>query len=532
MTPTLVVLGLTAGCATGTDTTSELVLLSPREQLIRLSVDLRGVHPSAAELDAIDTTPELYDDFVERYLEDPRFVGRVQEVVDQRLLLSTGDTYGVMGVSAEDIAGEALALVARVVEHDLAWSELVTADYTMSNAALADAFLLDYPAGANTWQPAHYTDGRSHAGLLSMSSIWLRYPSAGGNANRHRANAVSKMLLCEDFLSRPVVLNRAAVDQLVIDPEDAVASNASCMACHSTLDPLSAHFFGFFSSDDDDDLAAVYYEPEEEQGWRDYHGRSPSWYGVPTANLAELGGLLAEDGRFIDCGTQTFFEGFTQRTSRASDWTEFQGYRQAFVDGGLKVRPLVRALVTSDTYKAMGTDDPVLADNLSAVRLVSPAQLASIIEGLTGYRWTFGGADGLTRHNLGLPGLAGGVDGRFLTERSYEPGIGLVFVQERLAWSAAHHVVQHDLDPGRTADAILLPYVTIEDRPTADPELFETQIAALIEAATGLPVAEDDGRPAALVTLWSQIYSIEADPQAAWSAVVAGVLRDPRILTY
>ena len=54
-----------------------------------------------------------------------------------------------------------------------------------------------------------------------MNAVWQRYPSMGGNANRHRANAVSKLLLCDDYLSRPIVLNRSAVDQLTIDPEDA-----------------------------------------------------------------------------------------------------------------------------------------------------------------------------------------------------------------------------------------------------------------------------------------------------------------------
>jgi hypothetical protein len=532
MTTTLFTLALLGGCATDDSIDASLILLPPREQLIRLSVDLRGVHPTPAELAAIETSPDLYEDFVDRYLEDPRFVTRVREVVDERLLLTTGDTYGFEGVSAQDIAGEALALVGRIVEQDLSWSELVTADYTMGNPALATAFGLDYPLGGMGWQPAKYDDGRQHAGLLSMSSIWLRYPSAGGNANRHRANAVSKMFLCDDYLSRPVVLNRSAVDQLTIDPEDAVSTNEACQSCHSTLDPLAAHFFGYFGDDDDTMDAAVFYQPEVEEAWREYSGRSPAYYGVPTVNMAELGQAIASDGRFIDCGTQTFFEGFTQRTLVDADWTEFQAYRQAFVDGDLQVRPLVRVIVTSDTYKALSTTDEDLRERLATVRTASPTQLASIIEDITGYRWTFGGIDGLTEHDLGLPGLTGGVDGKFLTERSYEPGVGALFVQERLAWSAGWNVATHDLDPGRTDDAVLLGFVTIDDRPDSAADAFSGQIRSLYEAATGLPMESDDARIDSLVTLWRQVYSVDADPVVAWAAILTAVLRDPRVLTY
>jgi len=46
----------------------------------------------------------------------------------------------------------------------------------------------------------------------------MRYPSMGGNANRHRANAVSRTLLCDDYLARPIVLNRPAVDPLSLSP--------------------------------------------------------------------------------------------------------------------------------------------------------------------------------------------------------------------------------------------------------------------------------------------------------------------------
>ena len=211
-------------------------LLSPRQQLKRVSVDLRGVHPSEAEMQAIENNPALYEDYVDRYLQDPRMLERMREIFNYRYLTRTGATYdmGADNFSSAEVSqaidNEALRLLTRIIEFDLPYSEIVLADYTMANPALAEAFDLDYPEGATNWQPAWYTDDRPHAGILTMSSTWLRYPSMAGNANRHRANALSKMLLCDDYLARPVVLSRAAVDQLTVDPEAAVNENDACQS--------------------------------------------------------------------------------------------------------------------------------------------------------------------------------------------------------------------------------------------------------------------------------------------------------------
>ncbi len=517
------------------------LLLSPREQLIRLSVDLRGVHPSEAELLAIEEAPGLYEDYVERYLEDPRFLERVREIFNNRWQTRNGESYfdpeeaGLYGVSPERVADsvgdEALRLLSYVVERDLPYSEVVTADYTMADPIVAAMWDLDYPAGATGWEQARYTDGRPAAGVLSMTSTWLRYPSMGGNANRHRANAVSRLFLCDDFLTRPIVLDRAAVDQLTEDPEDAIASNPACMSCHSTLDPLAAHFYGFFREDDSGlDLAeARTYRPENEEGWRDYAGVGPGYFGRPTRGLAELGEALVDDARFAECASRTVYEALYQRPVEDGDWEAFQGHHQDFLDSGLRIKELVRSVVLSEDYRAEVPSDP---ERISGLRKLSPAQLAGVIEGITGYRWRFDGRDGLTRHDLGLPALFGGVDGAYISTPSYEPGLSVALIQERLAQSAAWDVATYDLDPGRSGEARMLKFVTAADSPESSPEAFEAQIRYLYLAATGLELGEDAPEPEELVALWKYVYSVEGSEIAAWAAVLSGVLRDPRILFY
>lgn len=540
---TLLCLGLLALSACEREEENPRVeLLDPRGQLLRLSVDLRGVHPSEAELAAIEANPELYDDFVERYLEDSRFVGRMKEVFNLRYLTRTGEAYydpSDAGLAnGEDEVGlalgeEPLALLGRVVEEDLPFSEMVLADYTMANPITAAMWGIDIPEGSTGWTQGWYADGRPHAGILTMQTIWERYPSMGGNANRHRANAVSRMLLCDDYLSRPIVLNRAAVDQLTIDPEDAISTSETCQSCHSTLDPLAAHFFGFFHAEPNDELVSdTTYLQENEEGWRAYAGKEPAYYGLPTGGLRELASAIAVDPRFRDCAVETVFEGLTQRDFDDIDWSERQYYTGRFEADGMRIKALVRDLVSTDYYKAGAIHDPALDEKVATVKTVSPSQLASIIEGITGYRWTFSGRDGLTTNDLGLPVLAGGVDSSAVTVPSYEPGVGLMFVVERLAQAAALSVAAADLDPARTGTARLFQYVTIEDTPESAPDAFEAQIRHLYLAVTGRPLSDDATEPAALVTLWKELYSNEASAETAWAGVLSAVIRDPAVLFY
>lgn len=517
--------------------------LSAREQLIRLSVDLRGTHPSEEELQAIEDHPSLYDGFVDRYLQDDRFLDRMEEIFNARFLTRTGETWfdpaasGLTGVSdavvAASLADEPLQLVRHIVANDLPYSEIVTAGYTMADPIVAAMWNIDYPEGASGWQPAAYRDGRPMAGILSMTTIWQRYPSMGGNANRHRANAVSRMLLCDDYLTRPIVLNRSAIDQLTVDPEEAILSE-TCQSCHSSLDPLAAHFFGFYRAEGGGDAVreATLYRPENEEGWRDYANKPPGYFGRPTGNLPELATALVADPRFTDCAVRSVWEGLTQRDLVDEDWTEFQAARTAFEDAGMVLRPVVREVVLSDAYRAARVNDATDAERIATVKTASPAQLASIIADITGYRWTFGDVEGLRDPTSGLPVLAGGVDGLFVTRASYNPSVGGVFVQERLAQTAAWHVVEHDLDPERVDAPLLLPYVTAGDTPDTSPTVFEAQIRALYLRVTGIPLADDAPEPAQLAVLWRQIYSVEASTTAAWAGVVSAVLRDPRVLFY
>lgn len=539
---------LWAGCKPEEEAAPDgLELLSAREQLIRLSMDLRGIHPTEAELQFYENTPDpdkAWAQYTDEWIEDStRFIPRMKEIFNQRFLVRTGDVYfdttevGLGGlddrVMADNIANEVLSLLEYVVVNDLSYSYMVTADHTMANAELAQYWGIDYPADATgSWVPSQYLDGRPHAGVLTMSTTWQRYPSMGGNANRHRANAVSKMFLCDDYLARPIVLNRAAVDQLTIDPENAINQNAGCQSCHASLDPMAANFFGFFNYDPEDGIESTRYRAENEEEWRYYSGKEPAYYGHPTGNIPEFARQLSGDSRFSDCAVQTLWEGLTQRSFVDEDWPEVAVHAEIFGSTDMNVKEVVRSIVTSREYKARASTNPDNSERLVGAKLASPEQISSTIREITGYTWFFDGRDGLRNNDMGLPVLAGGIDSRFVTNPAFSPTVGLAYVHERLAQAAAWYVAEHDLDPARTEQAKLLKYVTVNDTPEASPEAFDQQIRELYLAATGIPLAEDAIEPALLMDTWKYLYSVEASPTAAWAGVLSAVLRDPRVIFY
>src|SRR5690606_4434710 len=146
-------------------------------------------------------------------------------------------------VLADSVGEEPLALVAWIIENDLPWSEIVLAEHSMADPLLAAFWDLERQEEGPGWVPATYRDGRPHAGVLTMTTMWHRAPSIGVNRNRHSANTFSRMLLCDDYLSRPVTFSHTEITALTSgDPEEVIADNGVCQSCHSSLDPLASHF--------------------------------------------------------------------------------------------------------------------------------------------------------------------------------------------------------------------------------------------------------------------------------------------------
>lgn len=495
--------------------------LSPTRLARRASLDLRGVGPTLAEYRAVLEDPSALDGLVEAWLDDDRFEDRVVSLFSEVYLTRTdrlpfsADALGLSDAAAftRSVGEEPLRLLGHVAANDLPWTDIVTADYTLATPSLAEAFPLDRPEGPG-WQVARYTDGRPAAGVLTSTGLYWRYGSTTSNANRKRANQVSRILLCNDYLVRPVDFDRNVnlLDEGAV--LDALRTDPACVSCHVSLDPLASYFYGYWWLNDESPIDASRYHPERERTWETVTGVAPGFYGQPGNDLRDLGVQIASDPRFVQCAVEQAYELLLRRDAAFADQDALTGHRQAFLQGDLTLRSLFASIVDDPLYRADHDD----IEGASSRRLVSPDLLASQVEGLTGFRWSFVGDDMLSTDQFGVRTLAGGADGYAVTEVSRSPNATGVLVQQRLAELAVGHLVEEGS----------VPWFGVVD-PTVAPT--PETLADLVLVVLGDPVTADSEPVAALTELFGQIEAVEGRP-AAWSGLVYALLRDPEFVTY
>jgi len=520
-------------------------MLDARALLVRLSLDLRGVRPTPAELARVEqrtgeaAAAEL-DALVDEFLADARFADRVRDMFAVVLRTRVEDFpvgAAAFGLDEADqaelfaaIGEEPLHVIARVAAEDRPWTELVTADWTMANGLLADVFPLAREAGPeDAWRPARYDDGRPSAGLLSTNGLWWRYLSDGVNYGRGRANALARIFLCADFLDRPVDFPR---DIDLTDEEgirEAVRENTGCVGCHAGLDPLASYLAGFQYTDKTASEMVVYH-PEREREWTGMTELAPGFYGAPGYSLADLGRQLAADPRFVQCAVETTFELLLRRPVDFADAREVDAltlHREAFLAGGLRLKALVRSIVKDPRYRMAET-----ADGRGAEKLVTPEQWGDVLEAWTGFRFVSGGADVLATDLTGLRTLAGGGDGRAGSEPASLPTATMSLVWERTAEAAAAFAVAEPIAPPDTRALFELDPAAEPDGASAfDDPAFRAQVAALHRRFFGTKVADDGLEVRATLALWDRLYMIDG-AEGAWVGVLSALLRDPSLTLY
>ncbi|MEQ1501422.1 MAG: DUF1549 domain-containing protein, partial [Myxococcota bacterium] len=282
------------------------VPIDPVKLARRASLDLRGRPPTAEEYRAVLADPTAIEASIDGWLADDGFADRIVDLYGEIWLTRTEDfPFSSYDLHVDDevafdraIGEEPLRIVARVAAEDLPYTDVVTADWTMADETLAAAFPIDRPDGAG-WLPSRYTDGRPAAGALATTGLMWRYTSTASNANRKRANQVSRILLCADYLTRPIAFDRNVdlLDEGAV--LDALTTNPACVNCHASLDPLAGYFYGFWSYVEDSAIEASVYHPDREAVWADVTGVAPAYYGQPGASLADLGRQIAADPRFV-----------------------------------------------------------------------------------------------------------------------------------------------------------------------------------------------------------------------------------------
>lgn len=572
-TPTTTTAGTTADsdsdpATTGDDPTEgpapTTIPLSPGDHLIRVSMALRGVRPTADDLEDVAADPALLPMFVDQYLEDPRFAETVKDIYAEAML-SRAQLNNAMLAYRGPLLGlddstymastpeEPLKLIEWVVSDPArSFSEIVTTDTVMVNEIGAAAWHVSgYIKKQGGWQAVKWSDDRPQGGgVLASSALWHRHPSNGNNYQRARANFVSRVFLCDDYLTRDVPPFN---DVDFSDPDavnNALQQNPGCQGCHQTLDPLAGYFWGVASRgraglvqayDPMDGVTCIKpdacyptteYNLTFEDDWAKYTKRAPGYFGVPEAEggIDKLGLRVAADPRFAQCTARRFYSYMAQVQMDTVAFPLVDRFTAALAQGGkLDVRALARAIVLSDEFAAAYSVDPVEAETLVGYKTARPEQLARTFKELTGFDWygirTADDVNGefplLTSDAFGYRAMAGGIDGYSITQPTHTFNPTRTLVLQALASEAAGFVVDRDFDVPATAKLL----TELKDS-TADEPSVRAQIALLHARILGELVLASSPEVDTSFALWS---AVAGDNRQKWKILLTAMFQDHRL---
>ena len=220
-----------------------------------------------------------------------------------------------------------LELIAHVVENDLPYTEVLTADYIMANPMAAEAYgastQFDDSEDPQEFRPSeivsYYRDDESkiseykqaighrvldpgnlwtdypHAGILNTTVFLLRYPTTPTNRNRARSRWAYYHFLGLDIEKSA---SRTTDQAALVDTDNPTMNNPACTVCHSVLDPVAGAFQNYGEKGEyrdewggQDSLDDFYKEPPD--GAYTPYQPGDTWY----RDMREPGfnGLIAPD---------------------------------------------------------------------------------------------------------------------------------------------------------------------------------------------------------------------------------------------
>ena len=220
-----------------------------------------------------------------------------------------------------------LELIARVVENDLPYTEVLTADYIMANPAASEAYggtvRFDDSTNPTEFRPSeivsYYRDDESkireskrgsvyrifdpgnlwtdypHAGILNTTVFLRRYPTTPTNRNRARSRWTYYHFLGMDIEKSA---SRTTDPDALADTDNPTLKNPACTVCHRIMDPVAGAFQNYGEGGEyrdtwggRDSLDDFYKDPPD-GGYTPYRP-GDTWY----RDMREPGfnGLLAPD---------------------------------------------------------------------------------------------------------------------------------------------------------------------------------------------------------------------------------------------
>ena len=329
--------------------------LSDHELASRLSYFIYRSMPDEALFAAADAgglaDPAELARQVDRMLADPKAAAFAQDFSDQwlytRTLLAARPSPDVFPDFDEDLraamAEETRLMFAEFLLGDRDLRDLLDADFTFANERLAAHYGITGVSG-EAFQQVTLPAGR--AGLLTHGSILTAtsVPTRGSIAKRGKF--IMSELLCQppydpppDIPAIPDQIPEGSTEREILE---AMTAGAECASCHAIINPLGGgleHFDGVGQFRDLDNGQPI-----------DATGTLPD--GSSFDGAIEEARYIKTNPAFTRCMAQQMHSFALGRRPQPTDDTYLDTIEAGTLDSGARMRDLVLAIVSSDTFTA------------------------------------------------------------------------------------------------------------------------------------------------------------------------------------
>jgi hypothetical protein len=331
--------------------------LKPYELATRLSYFLWSTTPdetlmAAAEADTLRDPAEL-ERQARRMLADPRaqalvdnFGGQWLRTRQLSLVQPSPQLFPSFTANqlAQAMAMETSLVFAEVMQADRSMLDLLDADFTYVNAALAAHYGLQGSFDASRFTRVTLPPGGNRRGLLTHAGILTLNSTPTRNSTVKRGKWVLDRLLCQEPPPPP-----ANIPQLPSGPTSGSlrqrmeqhVSDPVCAACHGKMDPIG------FALEHFDAIGA--WRATDGEYAIDTRGTLPD--GRSFDGAIELGRTLKEDPALPACIVRQVFTYAMGRRPEAADEQALAQLTQSFGAKGYRMKELLVQVVLNPTFR-------------------------------------------------------------------------------------------------------------------------------------------------------------------------------------
>lgn len=245
---------------------------------------------------------------------------------------------------AEAFAAENRAFLEHVLwQDDGRWPTVLTAPYTIIDAALAEIYGVPAPEG-EAQRVELSADERS--GIMTQAGMMAELARENTTDPVARGRFVREVLMCQPIPAPPPEVDAVPPppdeeltkrEQLAIHRED-----PTCAACHDLIDPPGLAFEHY-------DLVGRYRQQDNGKPI-DASGELDPGQGGEFVDAVEMMGLIAEDPRAHDCLVDAVYRYVVGHAVEDADACAVEAAQQRFAEHDAHVLDLVGDIVTRDRF--------------------------------------------------------------------------------------------------------------------------------------------------------------------------------------